>query len=94
MRTVKAIISSARVIGPNRRRPKEAEPGRSAMNKIDNHVDTICAGPNWKLLELSGEYCNVSPISTDYQRKPDIPIAKCATVYINLFITCLLRIYC
>jgi hypothetical protein len=37
--------------------------------------------PNWKLLELSGEYCNVSPFSTDYQPKSDVPIAKCATVY-------------
>ena len=80
-RTVHAIISSARVTGPNHRRPKATEPGRSAMNEIDNHADTICAGPNWKLLELSGEYCTVSPFSTDYQPKPNVPIAKCATVY-------------
>jgi len=51
------------------------------MNEIDNHADTICAGPNWKLLELSGEYCNVSPFSSDYQPKQDVPIAKCATAY-------------
>jgi hypothetical protein len=51
------------------------------MNEIDNHADTICAGPNWKLLELSGEYCTVSPFSTDYQPKQNIPIAKCATTY-------------
>ena len=51
------------------------------MNEIDNHADTICAGPDWKLLELSGEYCNVSPFSTDYRPKPDVTIAKCATVY-------------
>ena len=78
---MRAIISSARVTGPNHRRPKATEPGRSAMNEIDNHADTICAGPNWKLLELSGEYCTVSPFSTDYQPKPNVPIAKCATVY-------------
>ena len=51
------------------------------MNEIDNHVDTICAGPNWKLLELSGEHCSVSPFSGEYQPKPNVPIAKCATVY-------------
>jgi hypothetical protein len=28
------------------------------MNEIDNHADTICAGPNWKLLELSA---NIAP---------------------------------
>jgi hypothetical protein len=32
------------------------------MNEIDNHADTICAGPNWKLLELSSEYCTVPPL--------------------------------
>jgi hypothetical protein len=51
------------------------------MNEIDNHADTICAGPNWTLLELSGEYCNVSPFSTDYQPKQNVPIARCATTY-------------
>ena len=51
------------------------------MNEIDNHADTICAGPNWKLLELSGEYCSVSPFSGEYKPKPNVPIAKCATVY-------------
>ena len=52
------------------------------MNEIDNHADTICAGPNWKLLELSGEYCDVSPFSGEYKPKPNVPIAKCATVYL------------
>ena len=51
------------------------------MNEIDNYADTICAGPKWNLLELSGEYCTVSHFSTDYQRKQNIPIAKCATTY-------------
>ena len=51
------------------------------MNEIDNHADTICAGPNLKWVELSGEYCNVSPFSAIYQPKPDVPIAKCATFY-------------
>ncbi len=72
--------------------PKQQEhaqttnPGDVGMNEIDNHADTLCAGPNWRLLELSGKYCTVSPFSADYQPKPDVPIAKCATVY-----TCPLR---
>jgi hypothetical protein len=75
------MISSARRTGAKQSHPKEADPGHIATNEIDNHADTICAGPNWKLLELSGEYCNVSPFSPDYQPKLDVPIAKCATVY-------------
>jgi hypothetical protein len=51
-----------------------------ANNEIDNHADTTCAGPNWRLVELSGEYCTVSPFSAEYQPIPDVlPIAKCAT---------------
>jgi Reverse transcriptase (RNA-dependent DNA polymerase) len=55
--------------------------GTFGKNEIDNHADTICAGPNWKLLELSGEFCTVTPFSTDYQPKVNVPIAKCATTY-------------
>jgi hypothetical protein len=51
------------------------------MNEIDNHANKICAGPNWLLLEQSGEYGNNSPFSADCQPKPDVPFAKCATVY-------------
>ena len=55
--------------------------GTFGKNEIDNHADTICAGPNWKLLELSGEFCSVTPFSADYQPKVNVPIAKCATTY-------------
>ena len=50
--------------------------------KFANLADTICAGPNWKFLELSGKCCNVSPFSADYQSKATrCPIVKCAMVY-------------
>ena len=80
-RAVHALISSARRTGPTRNHVPRSEPGTMAMNEIDTHADTICAGLNWKLLELSGEYCSVSPFSGEYQPKPNVPIAKCATVY-------------
>jgi hypothetical protein len=55
----------------------QSHPGHSGSNEIDNHLDTICAGPNWRLLELSGKYSFFS----DYQLKPIIPIAECETTY-------------
>ena len=55
--------------------------GVTGKNEIDNHADTICAGPNWKLIELSGEFCFVTPFSTDYQPKVNIPVGRCATTY-------------
>ena len=75
------MISSARSAGKQRPTISHTLPEQSGRNKIDNHADTICAGPNWKLLELSGEYCSVSPFSADYQPKTNVPIAKCATAY-------------
>jgi hypothetical protein len=50
-------------------------------NEIDNHADTICAGPNWRVVEFTGEYCDVSPFSSTYQPLKNVPVAKCATVY-------------
>ncbi len=71
-----AMISSARRTGSSKQRhPNKTNPGNVAMNEIDNHADTI-----WKLLEMSGENRHVFPFSADYQPKPDVPIAKCATL--------------
>ena len=81
--TVQAIISSAQRFISKQYHHKETIPGYIGTNKIDNHhADTTCAaGPNWRLIELSGKYCTVSPFSAEYQPKPDVPIAKCATMY-------------
>jgi hypothetical protein len=62
------------------------ESGFIGKNEIDNHADTICAGLNWiVLVEFTGEYCNVSPFSTEYEpRLENVPIAHCidaSTVY-------------
>ena len=75
------MISSARRTGNKRPEIPQSGPECIGMNEIDNHAAKICAGPNWKLLELSGEYCSVSPFSADYKPKPNVPIAKCATTY-------------
>jgi hypothetical protein len=32
---------------------------------FNNHADTTCAGPYWRLIELTGEYCTVSPFSAE-----------------------------
>ena len=57
------------------------ESGIIGKNEIDNHADTICAGANWTVLEFTGEYCNVSPFSTEYEPLENVPVARCATVY-------------
>jgi hypothetical protein len=76
------VISSSRVTASaNVSNYANTITGTIGKNEIDNHADTICAGPNWKLLELSGEFCSVTPFSSDYQPKANVPVARAATVY-------------
>jgi hypothetical protein len=75
------IIPSARRASTQLSEVPPSHPGHRGFNEIDYSADTICAGPNWRLLELSGAYCTVSPFSADYQPKTNVPIAKCATMY-------------
>ena len=47
--------------------------GMTGKNEIDNHADTICAGPV--------KFCSVTPFSADSQPKVNIPVGRCATTY-------------
>jgi hypothetical protein len=35
--------------------------GHIALNELDTHADTCCAGANWSLMEYTGEICDVNP---------------------------------
>jgi hypothetical protein len=48
---------------------------------LDSHADTCCAGPNFKVLELTGEKVNVFPFSEKLSAVKDIPIATVATIW-------------
>ena len=86
---ISRILSSARRSSYEGRRfikandtvPNDTIHGTESNNEIDNHADTICAGANWRVMEFTGEYCDVTPYSNEYEPKRNIPIAKCATVY-------------
>ena len=39
---------------------EHAMPGTMARNEMDTLADTSCAGPNWALIELTGQVCNVT----------------------------------
>ncbi|KAI2489216.1 Reverse transcriptase (RNA-dependent DNA polymerase) [Fragilaria crotonensis] len=56
--------------------------GQVGRNEIDNHADTICAGPNWRVLEFTGQFCSVAPFSMEYSPKVNVPVAKCASTYL------------
>ncbi|KAI2489353.1 hypothetical protein MHU86_25245 [Fragilaria crotonensis] len=56
--------------------------GQVGRHEIDNHADTICAGPNWRVLEFTGQFCSVAPFSMEYSPKVNVPVAKCASTYL------------
>ena len=60
--------------------PDATTPGHTAMNELDTHADTCCAGANWSLLEFTGQICEVAPFLDSYDPIQEIPIARCCTV--------------
>ena len=44
-----------------------SEPGTRARCEMDSHADTCVAGPNFTVIEFTGEHCDVTPYTADYQ---------------------------
>jgi Reverse transcriptase (RNA-dependent DNA polymerase) len=55
--------------------------GHIALNELDTHADTCCAGANWALLELTGHVCEVTPFLDSYDPITEIPLGRCGTVW-------------
>ena len=50
--------------------------GTIARNELNTLADTSCAGPNWALMELTGQVCDIIGfMGDDGQTKDDVPIA-------------------
>jgi hypothetical protein len=67
-------IKSIETIHPN-------VPGTVARCELDTHADTCVAGPNFHLDEYTGDSCDVTPYSTDYQPLTNIPIVNASTSF-------------
>ena len=50
---------------------------------MDSHADTCVAGPNFSVIEFTGEYCDVTPYTADYQPILNVSIVNAATAYTN-----------
>ena len=55
--------------------PDNTTPGFAALNELDTHADTCCAGANWALMEYTGQVCKVTPFLDSYQPVQEIPVA-------------------
>ena len=92
-RTTMAVISGVRrqtecyvrrKVSATEKVPNETTPGHYGKNELDTHADTCCAGKNWRLLEYTGESCQVSPFLNTYETTKDIPVTKCGTVWTSV----------
>ncbi len=57
------------------------DPGTVAQCELDSHADTCVAGPNFQLDVYTGDFCDVTPYSTDYQPLTNIPVVNASTAF-------------
>ncbi|KAI2501857.1 Reverse transcriptase (RNA-dependent DNA polymerase) [Fragilaria crotonensis] len=57
------------------------EEGYNARCEMDSHADTCVAGPNFKILEYTGEQCDVSPYTSDYDPITNVSVVNAATAF-------------
>ena len=53
--------------------------GVRALNELDTRADTICCGVNWRMLEPTGQCCDVRGFHESFDAVKDIPVASAAT---------------
>ena len=51
--------------------------------ELDTHADTCVAGPNFRIDEFTGEYCDVTPFSNEYKPMTNVPIVNASTAFTN-----------
>ena len=52
-----------------------------ARCEMDSHADTCVAGPNFRILECTGEECDVTPYTTDYKPMVNVAVVNAATAF-------------
>ena len=85
-RVAKAISSGKRLYTRSSKKantsgsvPKHS-PGQTASCESDSAADTCCSGANHRMIELTGEVCNVNGFK-DEMTVRDVPVATTATAY-------------
>jgi hypothetical protein len=81
----KVFSGSRRVIARLEQRSvqaaSESAPNTIACSEIDNHADTCCFGANITPLYFTGQVCDVSPFSDEYNSMPNVEVCAAATAW-------------
>ena len=70
-----------RVINAVSRNEFISEEGTVARSEMDSHADTCVAGPNFMILEFTGEQCDVTPYTNEYQPITNVPVVNAVTAF-------------
>ena len=54
---------------------------RKGLLDLDSHADTCCMGMTARIIEYTGQTCDVTPFSAEYMAMKDILIVKARTAY-------------
>jgi hypothetical protein len=73
----------ASTYNPTQHDKSPTTPNTIARSEIDNHADTTCFGSNFTAISFTGEHCEVSPFSEQYNTLTNIPVATAATAWDN-----------
>ncbi len=55
--------------------------GNVARCELDSHADTCVAGPNFVILDHTGQQCDVTPYTNDYQPIINVSVVNAATAF-------------
>ena len=83
-RISKVSSSNRRVVAKLERRPPGKEStaeNHIARSEIDNHADTCCFGANFTPLYFTGQVCDVSPFSDEYDSMSNVEVCAAATAW-------------
>ena len=85
-RRLSPVVSSRRVSANAHQSSSlnTTEAGHFANNEMDSHADTCCAGANWRLMNTTGQVCEVQPFLNSCDPATNVPIAQCCTVWTDV----------
>ena len=84
MATIRSGNRSLAINAVARNEEASTEEGTVARCEMDSHADTFVAGPNFRILEFTGEECDVTPYTTDYKPMVNVAVVNAATAFTDV----------
>jgi hypothetical protein len=84
MATIKTGRRTRSINAVSRSNEFGTEEGAIARCEMDLHADACgVAGPNFKILEFTGEQCDITPYTNDFELIINVLVVNAATTFID-----------